>query len=160
MKKNLFILLILLVGLLTIGCAKKDKYKDVEIVKIEYSYSGGYGTLIDTAKKMFTFYDDGKVVLSNSYDESTYSFEIGVDKYNDLCAFIKERMYIMDRNAREDNNVLDGNSSYLNVELDGGIKKSFGGYMVKDKEYIEIREKIYEYIDTEDLNNYIDNIGK
>lgn len=160
MKKSLLISFILLIGVLTIGCSKKDKYKDVEIVKIEYSYSGGYGTVISIAKKTFTFYSDGKVVLSNAYDDSTYTFEIDKDSYNELSNFIKERMHIMDKKAHEDKNILDGSSSYLDVELADGAKKSFGGYMVKDKEFIQMRDKIYEYIDQDVLKEYIDNIGK
>ena len=152
MKKVLFILPIALLCIFIMGC--QNKYENVNIIKIEYSYGGGFGTLIDTATKTITLNHDGSVILSNEYNDYTETHRIDESKYNDLVNFIKKRMAVMDKKADEDKNIADGSSSHLKIELDDGSSKKFGGYMVKDKKYIEIKEKIYETIGYDLIDNY------
>lgn len=160
MKKSIFIFLFVLVGLVVVGCANNDKYKDVDIIKVEYSYSGGYGTNISVAERKFTFNNDGVVNLSNGFDNSTASFNIEKSDYDELANYIKEHIRLFDKKVREDSNVMDGTSSKVTLKLSDGTTKTFGGYMVRNKEYKEIVNKIYEYIDKDAFDEYDNNIGK
>ena len=44
------------------------------------------------------------------------------------------------------------------IKLKDGQTKKIGGYMVKDKKYNDIKDKIYEIIDSKKLEQYEKNI--
>lgn len=158
MKKRLLLLLIITIGVLLVGCKKED-YSNVVITKIEYSYGGGFGTQADTADKIFTF-TEGKLVVTNSYDDSTLEMELSKEKYEELVEFIKDRMSVFDEKTKKNTEVMDGGSSYLKVTLDDNTTKEMGGYMVSNKKYVEIKEKIYDITDLDAVKYYIKNIGE
>lgn len=158
MKKRILLLLIITLGLVLVGCKKED-YSNVVITKIEYSYGGGFGTESTTAEKTFTF-AEGKLVVTNSYDDSTLEMELSKEKYEELVEFIKERMSVFDEITKKDTDVMDGGSSHLKVTLDDNTTKEMGGYMVSNEKYVEIKEKIKEITDLDAVKYYIKNIGK
>lgn len=136
----------------------KDDYKDAEIIKIEYSYGGGFGTIVDVSNKNITFTNDGKVLLSNSYNSYTETLDIGEEKYNELSSYVKERLSLFDEKSREEHNVMDGGSSYMEVELKDGTIKKIGGYMVSNKKFKEIKDKITEILGNDRIHQYTRNI--
>ena len=164
MKKNLLpftiaaFFVIVITILLIISLNNDDKYKDYEIIEISYSYGGGFGTIIDASKKTITFTPNGKVKLSNSYNSYTEIFSIDQDKYKELNDFIIENISLFDEKPKEDENVLDGGSSRIQIKLKDGQIKEIGGYMIKNKKYTKIKNKIYETIDSEKLSKYEKNI--
>ena len=139
MKKNLLpftiaaFFVIVIAILLIISLNNDDKYKDYEIIEISYSYGGGFGTIIDASKKTITFTPNGKVKLSNSYNSYTEIFSIDQDKYKELNDFIIENISLFDEKPKEDENVLDGGSSRIQIRLKDGQIKEIGGYMIKNK---------------------------
>lgn len=160
MKKLVLIIPIIMLSIFIVGCKDKHKYNNVTITKIEYSHSGGFGTVKDTAARTVTFTSDGKVVLSNKFDSSTATFEISKEDFETLSKYIKERMYIFDEKPAEQKDVMDGSSSSIKVELDDGTIKEYGGYMIDKKEYKEMKNKIFEYVDDDLYDEYEKNIGK
>ena len=136
----------------------KDEHQDAEIVKIEYSFGGGFGTIKEVSKKYITFTNDGKVVLSNDYNDYTETIEIGKEKYNELSSFVKSRLSLFDEKPKEENSIMDGGSYYLTVELKDGTIKRIGGYMITNKKFEEIEDKISEFVNSERISQYRRNI--
>ena len=160
MKKKYLIIIIaviivVIVSILLIVLLNKNKkHEFVEIVEINYSYGGGFGTIVDTATKTLTFTPDGEVKMSNSYNSYTDTFTIDQSKYKELNEFISDRISLFDKKAKEDNDVMDGGSYRISIKLKNGETKSIGGYMIRNKEFIEIKEEILNIIDIEKLNKY------
>ena len=155
----LLIIVLVIVGLFLYNKLNHINITNEDIVKIEYSYGGGYGTEIYTATKTITFTNDGKVLLTNSYDLSKKELDIGVDKYNELVQYVNDRNAVFKEKIFESKNVMDGGSSHISITLKDGTTYKVGGYMVSNKKYKEIKEKINELIDRNELNEYINNIG-
>ncbi len=164
MKKNLLpiifvILVIIIVATILIILSMKNKnYKNYEIIEISYSYGGGFGTVIDTSEKTINFTPDGSVKLSNGYNSYTETFNISQSKYSKLNDLLKDNLSLFDEEPKEDDGVLDGYSSHIQVKLKNGQIKEIGGYMIQNKNYNKIKNKIYEIIDYERLNQYENNI--
>jgi hypothetical protein len=135
------------------------KNKNYEIIEISYSYGGGFGTIVDTSDKTITFTPDGIVKLSNSYNSYIETFNIDQSKYNELNDFVKENLSLFDEKPKEDKNVLDGGNSSIQIKLKNGQIKEIGGYMIVNKKFHKIKNKIYEIIDYKRLNQYEDNIA-
>lgn len=133
--------------------------KNYEIIEISYSYGGGFGTIVDTSNKTITFTPDGIVKLSNSYNSYTETFNIDQSKYNELNDFVKENLSLFDEKPKEDKNVLDGGNSSIQIKLKNDQIKEIGGYMIENKKFHKIKNKIYEIIDYKRLNQYEDNIA-
>lgn len=153
-------LVIALIAYSVFSIINNNNKEEYDIVKIEYSYGGGYGTRIDTASKYITFTSDGNVTFTNGYDDSTKSYNNGVEKYNELCNYINDRSRLFTKGVSEDKDVLDGGSSHIEIVLKDGTSHKIGGYMVSDTKYKEIVHKINELINKEELLNYVENIGK
>ncbi len=150
-------IIIIIAAVTIISLMKNNNIIDSKITEISYSYGDGYGTIIDTAYKTITITQEGKVVLSNSYNSYTETFDIDQSKYKELSDFIVNRLSVFSK-VKEDNDVLDGNSSSIMIKLKDGQTKKIGGYMVKDKKYNDIKDKIYEIIDSKKLEQYEKNI--
>lgn len=159
MKKYLLLITIAALAFITIGCEKED-HKYGEIVNIQYSFSGGYGTIEDVATRYITIKSDGNVILTNDYDSTTASFDISKEQFDELAKYVYDRIDLFERKVKEENDVLDGGTSRITIEFDNGETKSVGGYMVSDKSYSEISEKISELKDNEVYKEYNKNIGK
>ena len=164
MKKKIlpiiFVLLavIIVAAIFFISSMKKEKYKDFEIIEISYSYGGGFGTIVDTSNKTITFTPDGIVKLSNSYNSYTETFNINQAKYKELNDFIKENLSLFNEKPREDKDVLDGGNSSIKIKLKDGQIKEIGGYMIKNKKFHKIKDKIFEIIDYKKIEKYENNI--
>ena len=150
---------IIIATILIISSMKNKNYKNYEIIEISYSYGGGFGTIVDTSDKTITFTPDGIVKLSNSYNSYTETFSIDQSKYNELNDFVKENLSLFDEKPKEDKNVLDGGNSSIQIKLKNGQIKEIGGYMIENKKFHKIKNKIYEIIDYKRLNQYEDNIA-
>ena len=150
---------IIIATILIISSMKSENYKTYEIIEISYSYGGGFGTIVDTSNKTITFTPDGIVKLSNSYNSYTETFNIDQSKYNELNDFVKENLSLFDEKPKEDKNVLDGGNSSIQIKLKNGQIKEIGGYMIENKKFHKIKNKIYEIIDYKRLNQYEDNIA-
>ena len=110
-----FLTIIIVATILIISSMKNEKYKNYEIIEISYSYGGGFGTIIDTSNKTITFTPDGVIKLSNSYNSYTETFNIDQSKYNELNDFIKENMSLFDEKPKENDDVLDGSHSSIQI---------------------------------------------
>lgn len=150
---------IIIATIVIISSMKNKSYNDYEIIEISYSYGGGFGTIVDTANKTITFTPDGIVKLSNSYNSYTETFNIDQSKYNELHDLIKENLSLFEEKPKEDKNVLDGGNSSIQIKLKNGQIKEIGGYMIENKKFHKIKNKIYEIIDYKRLNQYEDNIA-
>ena len=159
-KKNIIIAVLTLIVVIAFIAVSSLRYKSSDIVSIEYSISSSYGTMADTATRYVKFTPDGKVLLSNSYDSSTDSFNIKKEEYDDLANYINKRISEFDKKAKEDLDVMDGNKSRITIKFKNGKNKSLGGYMVSNKTYNEMVEKINALIDNDTYRNYSHNIGK
>ncbi len=150
---------IIIVAILIISLINNKNNKNYEIIEISYSYGGGFGTIVDTSNKTITFTPDGIVKLSNSYNSYTETFSIDQSKYNELSDFIKENLSLFDEKPKENKNVLDGGNSSIQIKLKNGQIKEIDGYMIENKKFHKIKNKIYEIIDYKRLNQYEDNIA-
>lgn len=153
-----FLTIIIVATILIISSMKNEKYKNYEIIEISYSYGGGFGTIIDTSNKTITFTPDGVIKLSNSYNSYTETFNINQSKYNELNDFIKENMSLFDEKPKENDDVLDGSHSSIQIKLKDGQTKKIGGYMITNKKFKKIKNKIYEIVDYKMLKQYEKNI--
>lgn len=153
-----FLTIIIVATILIISSMKNEKYKNYEIIEISYSYGGGFGTIIDTSNKTITFTPDGVIKLSNSYNSYTETFNIDQSKYNELNDFIKENMSLFDEKPKENDDVLDGSHSSIQIKLKDGQTKKIGGYMITNKKFKKIKNKIYEIVDYKMLKQYEKNI--
>lgn len=153
-----FLTVIIVATILIISSMKNEKYKNYEIIEISYSYGGGFGTIIDTSNKTITFTPDGVIKLSNSYNSYTETFNIDQSKYNELNDFIKENMSLFDEKPKENDDVLDGSHSSIQIKLKDGQIKKIGGYMITNKKFKKIKNKIYEIVDYKMLKQYEKNI--
>ena len=151
-------IIIISATILIVSLIKKNNYKHYEIIEISYSYGDGFGTIIDTSDKTITFTPNGKVKLSNSYNSYTETFNISQSKYNELNDFITDNLSLFDEKPKEDNSVLDGSNSSIQIKLKNGQTKKIGGYMIKNKKFNKIENKIYEIIDLKRIKQYEDNI--
>lgn len=127
------------------------------ISKIEYSFGGGYGLFSTTIMKNITFYSGGNVVLSNDYDSYTETIYIGEDKYNELEKFVEERIFLFDKELKSNDDILDGDSAYLTIELNDNTVKTVWWYMVFNGIFDEIVNKMYDYVSDDRLSEYIIN---
>ncbi len=165
MNKNTKILLLVItsvvvvMGIIVFLTTKVFK-KEYDITNIVYSYGGGYGTEITSATKTISISCDGTVTFTNSYDNSIYDYRISNDKYIELYDYINDRMHLFKERVHEENNLADGTTSHIELTLSDGTKYKFGGYMVTNKKYKDIKDKIFEIIDSDKLNEYINNVGK
>lgn len=161
MKKKIItiaiVALIVIAAIIIVSLIKTNNYKRSDIVEISYSYGGGFGTIVDTSQKTITFYPNGEVKLSNNYNSYTETFNIDQNKYNELVDSILENFSLFDEKPKEED-ALDGSSSSIKIKLKNGQSKEFGGYMINNKKYIKIKNKIYETIDYKRLNQYENNI--
>ena len=153
-----FLTVIIVATILIISSMKNEKYKNYEIIEISYSYGGGFGTIIDTSNKTITFTPDGVIKLSNSYNSYTETFNIDQSKYNELNDFIKENMSLFDEKPKENDDVLDDSHSSIQIKLKDGQIKKIGGYMITNKKFKKIKNKIYEIVDYKMLKQYEKNI--
>ena len=149
---------IIIATILIISSMKNKNYKNYEIIEISYSYGGGFGTIVDTSNKTITFTPDGIVKLSNSYNSYTETFNIDRSKYNELNDFVKVNLSLFAEKPKEDKNVLDGGNSSIQIKLKNGQIKEIGGYMIENKKFHKIKNKIYEIIDYKRLNQYEDKL--
>lgn len=154
MKKIKWLFLFIMVILIA-GCNDNKKNYDCNIKSIEYSFHDSYGTYASTKPRHIVFNKDGKVNLSNDYDSSTATFEISEEDYIDLSNYICKRIDMFDRKPKEDDEVLDGGYSTVEIVLESGEKKSFGGYMVLDRDFNEIESKINGYLKNDTYTNYM-----
>ena len=166
MKKKLlpiiFVALVIIIVaiILIISSTKNKEFQNYEIIEISYSYGGGFGSIIDTSTKTFTFSPDGIVTLSNSYNSYIETLNISQIKYNELCNLIKDNFSLLDEKPKENDDILDGSSSGIQIKLKDGQIKDISGYMLENKKFKIIKNKIYEIIDSKSLKQYIDNIKK
>lgn len=158
-KKTLLVitLIVVVIGIVAF-LATKVFNKEYDITEIVYSYGGGYGTEITSATKTISINCDGTVTFTNSYDNSIYDYRISNDKYIELYDYINDRMCLFKERVHEEKNLSDGTTSHIELTLSDGTKYKFGGYMVTNKKYKDIKNKIFEIIDNDKLNEYISNI--
>ena len=163
-KKSLLVVLMFLLVFVS-GCTKKDETNNKkiekqrpnygEIVSVDYSFSESYGTAASTATRYFKITPDGKIFISNAFDDSTLTLDIGIEKYNELTKYIYDRIEVFDEEIKDDVNVLDGSSSGIGITFDSGESKRISGYMVTNKKFNQIEGKIYKLIDGDKYREYV-----
>lgn len=149
---------IIVASILITSSRKNKKYDDYEIIEISYIYGGGFGTIADTSDKTITFTSEGKVKLSNNFNSYTETFNINQGKYNELYDFIIDNLSLFDEEPREDKEILDGSTSSIQIKLKDGQIKEIGGYMIENKKFQKIKNKILDTIGHKKLKQYEDNI--
>ena len=138
---------------------KKDRDTKVEIVEIKYSYGGGFGTEAYTAMKTITFTPDNNIKFSNSFDDSVEEYQGDDEDFEDLANFIAKRIDLFDQEVKSED-ALDGGSEYIEIKLKNGKTKKFGGYMVRNQKFIEIKQRVFRIVEEGRLDRYERNIGK
>lgn len=158
----IIVILVFLIGFVIWKFFLNDSNTEIknnsDITVVKYSVGGGFGTIASTATKTMTFTKDGKLVFSNTYNSDTKDINLGVEKYNELCNYINDRMSLFTEDANENNEILDGLDFSLEITLKDGNTYKVGGYMISNPKFNEIVDKIYELIDMTEWNEYRDNL--
>ena len=137
---------------------EKDNYDtDQVIVEVTYSYGGGYGTQIAAASKRISINFEGTAKFTNDYNSYEKTVDIDKDKYYKLVDYINLHKNIFD-GVNESKDIMDGFSSSLMIKTENGQTYKIGGYMVEDEVYQEIVWMIYDIVDREVFDEYVDNI--
>ncbi len=138
----------------------KNKPTNYEIKTITYSYSASFGLEKDTALKRVIINSDGMVILKNDFDSLVENYTISSNEYKELHDYVNERGSIFDQELNQNLAVSDGSYNYLSIILSNGDEKTVGGYMITNKKFDEIRDKIIEIVGQNKINNYRLNVGK
>ena len=163
MQKNLkIILIIIIVSLLILFayCAIKKYYAiqniiNSDIISIIYSEQGGYGTKQQIATKKVEITNEGYVIYTNNYNEIfTEKFSIDISKFKTLNNYVVENIEIFTTNLKEERYVSDGGSSYITIKLADGRDFTIGGYMITNKSFSKLVDKILEITDKNRFNSY------
>lgn len=126
-----------------------------KIVKIEYSFSSNYGTMLDCAKYTITIEKDGTVTLKNSYHEDyVKTYTISVDEYDKLATYIEKNMKVFDVEDRTDNDVMDGGSSHVKITLEDGKTHETGGANPSGKDYDNLTLEIRNTVNSDKIKEY------
>ena len=136
---------------------KDNDDTDQVIVEVSYSYGGGYGTRISAASKRISINFEGTAKFTNSYNSYEKTIDIDKDKYYKLVDYINLHKNIFD-GVNESKDIMDGFSSSLMIKTENGQTYKIGGYMVEDEVYQEIVWMIYDIVDREVFDEYVDNI--
>ena len=136
---------------------KDNDDTDQVIVEVSYSYGGGYGTEISAASKRISINFEGTAKFTNSYNSYEKTIDIDKDKYYKLVDYINLHKNIFD-GVNESKDIMDGFSSSLMIKTENGQTYKIGGYMVEDEVYQEIVWMIYDIVDREVFDEYVDNI--
>ena len=136
---------------------KDNDDTDQVIVEVSYSYGGGYGTRISAASKRISINSEGTAKFTNSYNSYEKTIDIDKDKYYKLVDYINLHKNIFD-GVNESKDIMDGFSSSLMIKTENGQTYKIGGYMVEDEAYQEIVWMIYDIVDREVFDEYVDNI--
>lgn len=148
-KKVIILLVVIMLALIVIGfCYFYNKSFKEDIVFIEYSFGGGYGTQADCETIFIKFNDDNKVEISAIGGKINKVISINEDDVNELKNIIKENVPKLKEDL-SNNHVMDGSSSHITIN---GTHK-FGGYAVNDENYHKITSKIYEIVGKKEIRN-------
>ena len=135
-----------------------------KIVKIEYSFSSNYGTMLDCAKYTVTIEKDGTVTLNNSYHEDYQkTFSISTSEYDRLATYIEKNIKVFDIENRTDNDVMDGGSSNVKITLEDGKTHETGGSNPSGKDYSNLTLEIINTINYDKIKEYkneVKNLGE
>lgn len=158
MKKSIFIISIIIIVLgVCIMIKNKGNKVDTDFnednIEISYESSGGFGTMADTAPVTVTLKAKKAVV---SYDDEIKK-EISFDKakFSELVELINKNFSKIKEDASTKMDVMDGSDSFITVKnLKTKKEYTVGGYMPDDKNFLEIRDKIYEVIDSDAIHEF------
>lgn len=165
MKNKKILILIIAVSVILIATIvfrfiSYENYSNLDIIKVTYSYGGGYGTEADTATKTITINSDGSVIFTNSYNSLTKDVNISSSDYEKLTNFIKKKMSLFNSIIITEDDVYDGTSSHITIESKEGKTYEVGGYMVSNKKYKEIKNMIMDTVGVETFREYVNSITK
>lgn len=127
MKKKfligIFIILILFVGVVFVKRFMSRSKINNDLILVEYSYGGGFGTIADTASIIIKIDMEGNGELAVKGDDKApkESFTIDDEKLEELKNIIKDSDLLL-RDAVDEvdyNECLDGRISNLNIYLQG-----------------------------------------
>ncbi|MCR5186728.1 MAG: hypothetical protein K6D97_06410 [Clostridia bacterium] len=159
--KKFTILIIILILVLGVCCMLKFKNKkegkDINVgsnnIEVEYKTGGGFGTTEDTALITITISNDKAIV---SYeDELKKEISFNKSKYQELLDLINNKFSKIDKDADSNMDIMDGGDSYITIkDTKTGVSKTVGGYMPEDDNFLEIKDKIYEVIDSEEIRDF------
>ncbi len=152
------IVIVIITIILILVLINKKTHTNDEIIEINYSYGGGFGTIISTSYKKISINQNGEITFSNNYNSYIEKDSINQEKYDELKDFILNRISLFNEKPLDNENVLDGTTSSIIIKFKTGEVKEIGGYMIKNNKYQEIKDKIYETISAERINKYVKNI--
>lgn len=161
MKKRIIVVLSVLLVLCSVltGCnSDKIRFKQENVSRdylIGYEYSGGYGSMWDTAKKDIIITNQRQAII---YIDDMEIARVPIDK--DSFAVIKEGIKQKDiANMKVETNELvkNGVSEYIiiyNRDNEPYITK--GGYVPSGKKFVQYKELIINNVGWENLQGVID----
>lgn len=148
-KKVIILLVIIVLSFIGIGIYLfYNRSFNEDIVFIEYSFGGGYGTRADCETIFIKFNDNNEVEISAIEGKISKVISVSENDVNELKDIIRENIPKLRKNL-SNNNVMDG--SYSHITINGTFE--FGGYAVTNNNYRKITSKIYEIIGQEELEN-------
>lgn len=165
---NFLIVFVLIAGIVIAANRNNNEYDDnsggtVKELKvpdkftITYSYGGGYGTLATTATRVITLDQDGNVSISLEKDEidvEPVTFHVDKEKAAEVMKFFIDNHFEKVKENLDNNDVLDGDSNYLEVKSDS-INRKVGGYAAfTNKNFEKFRTKFYEIVDSSKLKEF------
>ena len=124
---------------------------------ITYSYGGGYGTIATTATRVITLDQDGNVSISLENDEievEPLTYNVGKEKAAEIMNFFVDNHFEKVKEDLSCNDVLDGDSNYLEVKSDSRNSKVGGYAAFTNKDFGKFRTKFYEIIDDSKLKDF------
>lgn len=149
MKKTYIILLIIII-LLTISLViiLKNKKKTVEINEIKHMHFGySTGNMINAYVSYDIDYENNNyyatIKPNNLSEEDKLKVKISTETVDKVIEIIKKyEVQNWDGFNKNDQNVLDGNSFSLSIELTNNKSISAHGYMKWPKNYREVKEEL------------------
>lgn len=158
MKKILVIILMIIVVLgVCIMVKNKENRIDTDLndsnIEISYESSGGFGTMSDTAPVTVTINGKKAVIRYENKIKKEISFDKA--KFSELVELINKNFSKIKEDASTKMDVMDGSDSFITVKnLKTKKEYTVGGYMPDDKNFLEIRDKIYEVIDSDAIHEF------
>lgn len=155
-KKVIILLLVIILAVVILGVIYilNSKKFNEDIIVIEYTTGGGFGTLADCEEISIKFNEDNRIKISAINGKLEKVISVSENDVAELKNIIKENISGLKEDLSDDD-ALDASYSYITIN-----NMKFGGYAVSNKNFIEIKNKILEIVGQEKIKEFRESIGK
>ena len=166
-KKNIIIIEVLVVLLLTVVAIillvnNKEEYSPGEY-SIIYTYGGGFGTMASTATREITIQSDGNVTIdlkNHEFNIEPVSYVVEKEKVDEVMHYLIDNGFETMKEDLSDENILDGDSYYIEVKS-ADLNRKVGGYApYNNKKFSNMKYEVYKLVDDKKLKEFNDRVTK